>query len=59
MDGARPDWLDEWKRWPKLTAVRRGNLYFIPPELIQRPTPRVLDGAEQMCAALDDARRKR
>jgi iron complex transport system substrate-binding protein len=55
----RPESLDEWKRWPRMTAVRRGNLYAIPPELMQRATPRVLDGAERLCAALEDARRKR
>ena len=54
-----PEWLDDWKRWPRLTAVARGNLYVVPPQLIQRATPRVLDGAERLCAALDDARRKR
>ncbi len=56
---ARPDWLDDWKRWPRLTAVARGNFYVVPPELIQRATPRVLDGAERLCAALEEARRKR
>jgi len=55
----RPEWLDDWKRWPRLTAVARGNLYAVPADLIQRATPRVLDGAERLCAALDDARRKR
>ena len=54
-----PEWLDDWKRWPRLTAVARGTLYVVPPQLIQRATPRVLDGAERLCAALDDARRKR
>lgn len=58
-DHARPEWLDEWERWPRLTAVARGNFYVVPPELIQRATPRVLDGAERLCAALEDARRKR
>jgi iron complex transport system substrate-binding protein len=56
---ARPEWLDDWKRWPRLTAVARGNLYVVPPELIQRATPRVLDGAERLCVALDEARRNR
>lgn len=59
MGEARPEWLDEWKRWPKLTATAQGNLYFIPPELIQRHTPRILDGAERMCKDLDEARAKR
>ncbi|NTV11833.1 MAG: cobalamin-binding protein [Zoogloea sp.] len=59
MGEARPEWLDEWKRWPRLTAAARGNLYFIPPELVQRHTPRILDGAERLCKALDEARAKR
>jgi iron complex transport system substrate-binding protein len=54
-----PAWLEEWKRWPRMTAVARGNLYAVAPGLIQRATPRVLDGAEQVCAALEEARRKR
>ncbi|AYH45650.1 cobalamin-binding protein [Azoarcus sp. DN11] len=59
MGEARPDWLDYWKRWPKLAAIARDNLYFIPPELIQRHTPRILDGATMLCEQLEDARRKR
>jgi iron complex transport system substrate-binding protein len=59
MDEARPEWLDDWKRWPALTAVARDNLFFIPPDLIQRHTPRLLDGAEQLCAHLETARSRR
>lgn len=56
MDAARPQWLDDWRRWPQLRAVRREQLVFIHPDLIQRASPRVLDGAEQLCRALDRAR---
>lgn len=56
MDEARPEWLDEWRRWPQLVAVKQGNLFFVPPDLLQRHTPRILDGAEQLCAALDAVR---
>ncbi|CAI08203.1 probable substrate-binding periplasmic (PBP) ABC transporter protein [Aromatoleum aromaticum EbN1] len=59
MGDARPEWLDRWKRWPGLAASRAGNLYFVPPELIQRHTPRILDGAAQLCEFLDAARAKR
>ena len=59
MDAARPEWLDDWKRWPSITAVARDNLYFVRPELIQRHTPRLLDGAEQLCEHLEQARRRR
>lgn len=58
MGESRPDWLDDWQRWPQLTAVKRGNLFFVPPDLLQRHTPRILDGAERLCAALDAARRR-
>jgi len=56
---ARPEWLDDWKRWNTLVAVARDNLYFIPPDLIQRHTPRVLDGVERLCVHLETARGKR
>ena len=59
MGEARPDWLDDWKRWPTILAVARNNLFFVPPELIQRHTPRLLDGAEQLCRHLDTARSRR
>ena len=59
MDAARPEWLDDWKRWPTITAVARGNLFFVPPELIQRHTPRLLDGAEILCRQLESARERR
>jgi iron complex transport system substrate-binding protein len=59
MGESRPDWLDQWKRWPRLAATAAGNLYFIPPELIQRHTPRILDGATRLCGFLEEARAKR
>ncbi len=56
MDQARPEWLDDWRRWPQLRAVKAGHLYFIPPDLLQRHSPRILDGAEQLCAQVERAR---
>ena len=59
MGEGRPEWLDDWRQWARLPAVARGNLFFIPPDLIQRHTPRILDGAEKLCAHLDVARSRR
>jgi iron complex transport system substrate-binding protein len=59
MGEERPDWLDDWRRWPQLRAVREDHLFFIPPDLLQRPTPRLLDGAEQLCMALERVRKER
>jgi len=47
---------DWWQERIDLHAVRKGRLYPIPADLILRQTPRVLDGAEQLCARLDAAR---
>jgi iron complex transport system substrate-binding protein len=59
MGEARPEWLDDWRHWTTLTAVARDNLFFVPPDLIQRHTPRLLDGAELLCQHLDTARSRR
>jgi iron complex transport system substrate-binding protein len=53
------DWLDEWLRFSGLTAVRRNNLFFIPPSTIQRPTPRLLEGTTLLCQHLETARGRR
>ena len=59
MGEARPDWLDNWRKWKTMTAVMRNNLFFIAPDLIQRHTPRLLDGAETLCRHLEQARLRR
>ncbi len=56
MGEAYPEWLEGWRRWPQIEAVKQGNLVFVPSDLLQRPTPRILDGAERLCQALDAVR---
>ena len=51
--------LDGWKKWPRLKAVARDNLFVIPADLITRNTPRILDGAQQLCGHLEAARARR
>lgn len=48
--------LDSWKRFPAMGAAAQGHFYSIPPDLIERHTPRILDGAEQLCAILEKVR---
>ena len=59
MDETRPEWLDMWRRWRALTATARGNLFFIPPDIIHRHTPRVLEGAQMLCTQMETARSRR
>ncbi len=54
--GQPPAWLDSWRRFPGLRAVARGHLYTIAPDLIQRHTPRILEGAEALCTLLEGVR---
>ncbi|MBE0489088.1 MAG: cobalamin-binding protein [Halomonas sp.] len=52
-------WLTHWEQYPALTAVARDNLFFVPPSLIQRPTPRLLEGGRMLCDKLEVARGRR
>jgi len=42
-----------------MTAVARGNLFAVDGDLIDRPGPRLAEGAEQLCRDLDIARAHR
>jgi iron complex transport system substrate-binding protein len=53
----RPRWLDEWKRWKSLPAVGSDNLFVVDANLLHRAGPRFAAGAEQLCNALDRARK--
>ncbi|PAU82516.1 cobalamin-binding protein [Halovibrio salipaludis] len=53
------DWLEEWKEYDSLTATERGNLFFVPPSTLQRPTPRLLEGGATLCEKLETARERR
>ncbi len=59
MGESRPEWLDDWRHWKTMTAVKRDNLFFVQPDLIQRHTPRLVEGAARLCAHLETARSRR
>jgi len=51
--------VDAWREYGGLSAVSRGHLYTIAPDLLQRQTPRLLDGAESLCQILERVRSDR
>jgi len=59
MGEENPAWLEPWRAYSGLSAVRRDNLFFLPPSLLQRPTPRLLEGARLLCEKLEVARGRR
>ncbi len=58
MDESRPEWLDEWKKYPVLDAVQNDNLFHVLPDIIQRNGPRLALGTEAVCQVLHEARSK-
>jgi iron complex transport system substrate-binding protein len=49
-------WTNNWQMWQHMSAVRLGNLYTVDRNLITRPGPRILAGAQSVCEALEHAR---
>ncbi|WP_066017368.1 cobalamin-binding protein [Endozoicomonas atrinae] len=52
----RKDLMDYWSQWQNLQAVKSHQLFSVPSDLIARPTPRILEGAEMICHQLQAVR---
>jgi iron complex transport system substrate-binding protein len=46
----------EWRRYPDIPAVRAGHVFTVNPDLVQRATPRLAEGARIICRDLDQVR---
>lgn len=51
--------FEVWRRLPHFRATAAGNLMLLPTDALGRHSPRILDGAELVCEALDRVRAKR
>ncbi|MDC7714031.1 cobalamin-binding protein [Vogesella sp. LYT5W] len=49
--------LQRWQRMPGIAAVQNRQLHQVNGDLLNRPTPRMIEGTRQLCAKLDLARR--
>ena len=50
------NWAGPWLRWKKVKAVAHQQIIELPPDLLVRSGPRILDGLEKLCASMDKAR---
>lgn len=50
--------LKEWQHWPQISAVKTRSLFSIPGDLLARSTPRILEGGQQLCKALEKTRER-
>ena len=57
VHGSKNESLERWLRWPKLAAVRNGQLVMLPPDLLIRLGPRLADGVQALCEAVEKARK--
>ena len=51
-----PQWKQDWRQWPQLQAVRSGNLFEMPADILQRQSPRILQGVKTLCEIIDQVR---
>ncbi len=58
QNAQRTTQLDAWRRWPRLSAVRKHHLFFVHADWIDRPAPRILLGVAELCGLLEQVRAK-
>lgn len=55
----RPAWLDAWRKWTSLPAVRDDALLVVDADKLHRSGPRFADGVVELCQAIASARKAR
>lgn len=53
----RSDFQQRWYKWPQLRASEHHAIYNIPADIVQRPGPRLVLGAQLICKYIDQARK--
>jgi iron complex transport system substrate-binding protein len=51
--------LQEWSRWKTIPAVRDGRVHIMDSDLIDRPSPRIIEGLEELARILHPERFKK
>ncbi len=59
MQSINPSALAQWRKWPRLLATERQNFFFIDPDLMNRSGPRIIEGTQMLCKAVETARQHR
>jgi iron complex transport system substrate-binding protein len=56
--GVTPEWLGAWNQWSSMKAVQSKSLYTVDADQLSRMGPRIVEGMQQLCKAIDQAREK-
>ena len=54
--GVKTDWLLSWKKWKSLNANKNNQFYVLPKDAVNRMGPRLVEGGQAMCEAVEKAR---
>jgi hypothetical protein len=57
--GGNPEPPRLWRNWLGLSATRLDSVLRVPPDLVARATPRALEGAREVCSAIERTRELR
>lgn len=49
-------WLKDWQKWGMISAVKNAHIYRLQADTFQRPTARLINGIDSLCAIIDQAR---
>lgn len=49
--------LEQWLQWGNLPAVQNGQLHVLPPDILVRMGPRLVDGTAALCRVVEQARK--
>ena len=47
-----------WQQWPELPAVKNDRIYLVDSNVLDRPTPRLIDGLEMLAGLIHPDRFK-
>jgi len=56
MSEDRKDWVEPWFKWQSINAVKNKHVYSVNADLIVRQGPRILQGTNLVCEALNKVR---
>mgnify|MGYP005844608093 CR=1 FL=1 len=49
-------WLKDWQKWGMISAVKNAHIYPLQADTFQRPTARLINGIDDLCEIIDQAR---
>ena len=55
MADSSQSWLNRWRQWPFMSAVKNNRLYATNPDHLVRHTPRILQGIQDVCLLINSS----